>query len=184
VSQGAHTKTRAGAVGVPRPRGWARHPGAVVLTLVGAVIATCAALPHGTDAGASELVGFGSSVTQSAAAPGTLGVFDQSAGSTKPFRIAGRITGLFPGKRALLTLTVTNPDGFAIKVTSIQTTVTSPSAHCAGANVIVSHFTGNAVVSARSSRKLAVQVTMRRGTPNACQGRVFPFHYRGVAKKG
>ena len=98
------------------------------------------------------------------------------------FSIAGRVRGLYPGATRPLTLTVTNPNRFSITVTSITTAVKNASSTCLAANVKVTRFSGAAIVVARRTAHVTVHVTMAHGAGNACQGAVFPFHYRGVAR--
>lgn len=100
------------------------------------------------------------------------------------FRIGGSVGGLYPGDSATLILTVTNPQHFAIVVTSISTTVGSPKPGCGAGYLTVAGFSGKLVVGARSSQQVSVQATLSHAAPDPCQGVVFPLHYDGLAKKG
>jgi hypothetical protein len=78
-------------------------------------------------------------------------------------------------------LTVSNPQTASITVTSITTAVGAPSSSCAASNVSVASDAGKLVVAAGGKAKVTVHVTMAHSAPNACKGKVFPFHYTGVA---
>ena len=99
------------------------------------------------------------------------------------FTIAGSVGGLYPGASARLVLTVSNPQPFAIDVTSITTTVGDASASCAASNLTVAAFSGNLNVPGRSSARVAVPVALGHAAPDACQGAVFPLTYSGLAQK-
>ena len=104
-------------------------------------------------------------------------------GSAGSFRIGGATGGLYPGDSKLLVLTVINPQHFAIRVTSIATTVGSAGPGCAAQNLTVAEFTGDLTVIALGSAQIAVPVTLKHAAPNACQGAVFPLDYTGLAVK-
>jgi hypothetical protein len=170
-----------------RALGWALRPGMLAVPLVGLLIAALVLHPHGTGgrSSTSELVGFGNSVPLSLSTPVAGSTPAAGIGaSVRPFSISGKVTGLFPGRVVPLNLTVHNPNSYAITITSIRTVVESASTQCTSANVSVSAFSGKHVVGARASGIVGVKVTMRRGAPNACQGKAFPFRYAGTAKGG
>jgi hypothetical protein len=99
------------------------------------------------------------------------------------FGISGSVKGLYPGKVAPLALKVTNPQKFAITVTSLTVAVKSASATCTAANVTVTSFTGSLSVPALGTATATVQFTLLHSAPNACQGAVFPLQYSGQATK-
>jgi len=99
------------------------------------------------------------------------------------FTIAGSVGGLYPGASAQLVLTVSNPQPFAIDVTSITTTVGNPSASCSASNLTVAAFSGNLTVPGRGSAKVTVPVALSHAAPDACQGVEFPLTYNGLAQK-
>jgi hypothetical protein len=105
-------------------------------------------------------------------------------GSTSgTFAIKGNVSGLYPGQVTKLALRLVNPNGFAIKVTSVAVKVRSASAACSYTNVSVAKFAGSLKVRPHSSRRLYLALTMRRSAPDACQGKSFPLAYRGTAVK-
>lgn len=99
------------------------------------------------------------------------------------FTIAGAVGGLYPGASTQLVLTVSNPQPFAIDVTSITTAVANPSASCAGSNLSVAAFSGNLTIPGRGAKKVSVPVALSHAAPDACQGVVFPLTYSGLANK-
>lgn len=174
--------TTAGARGVR----WAAG-----LASAGLVLAAFGHTAAGGSAGAAGavrggiLVGYGSNESSAASpAPGTADQLVPGAGGravTSSFSIAGKVTGLYPGKTLPLVLTVTNPQKVTITVTSITTAVSNATTSCTAANVKVSAFSGSLVVAAGKTGKVSVNVTLLHTTPNACQGKTFPFHYTGIA---
>ena len=120
----------------------------------------------------TTLVGYGTSIPAPAA--------EVRAGQ---FTIRGRVSHLYPGESTRLVLTVTDPFAFPITVTSLTTTVGNASAPCVAANLHVGGFSGALRVAAGRSRTVGVQVTLRRSTPDACQGRTFPLTYHGLARR-
>lgn len=99
------------------------------------------------------------------------------------FSISGSVSGLFPGSSLPLVLTVTNPHPFPIQITSIATSVGSPSPGCASSNLAVTEFAGKLMVPANSTANVTLTATLGHTTPDACQGAVFPLHYTGTAVK-
>jgi hypothetical protein len=134
-------------------------------------------------AGASELVGYGSSMKQPQLVPGaqhTAPGTNAAGPSVSSFSISGNVSGLYPGVTRPLVLKVANPQKVAITVTSIKTAVSTASATCVAANVKVSSFSGQLHIAAGAKTQVTVQVTMSHGAPNSCQGAVFQFHYSSV----
>jgi hypothetical protein len=99
------------------------------------------------------------------------------------FKIAGSIGGLYPGDKASLLLKVTNPQRYAIVITSISTAVSSARPGCASSNLTVAPFAGKLRVRARAAAQVAVEATMLHAAPNACQGAVFHLSYHGLGRK-
>jgi hypothetical protein len=156
-----------------RSRAWRRRR---TLWPVPAGVATAAALAaaaHGIPAG--TLRGEGASWR-----PASAVVQSTSSG----FKISGKLTGLYPGATRELVLVVHNPQMFPIVVTSITTTVASPSAGCQASNLVVTAFSGELPLRARTSAEVSVPVLMRHVAPDACQGAVFPLTYSGLGKQG
>lgn len=163
----------------PRTRTVARVAG-VVATAV--ALSSCA---QGPLRSASPLepafLGYGSNATAGTGPAAT----DADPASRHPvgrsFRIAGTVTGLYPGKTLPLVLTVSNPLSGAITVKSITTTVSIASSTCVAANVTVTAFSGSLLVPSHKSAKATVKATMLHAAPNRCQGKFFSFHYAGMA---
>jgi hypothetical protein len=154
-------------------------PVALLLIVVACVLA--AAL-SGHRADSAMLHGYGASWQPTALTSRQTGLAATSA-SSGTFRIAGSIRGLYPGDSAPLVLTVTNPNHFAIVVTSISTTVGRPRASCVASNLTVHRFSGQLEVPASRSAKVSVPVTLSHRAPNACQGALFPLTYSGLARR-
>ncbi len=120
-----------------------------------------------------------------------------SSQTGRPFNVGGNLTGLLaPGLSGTLILTLSNPNGEAIHVTSLTVTVQpgSTKAGCDGpANLQITQSSASAanelVVPANGSVTLpsggvsAPQVLMRNLPTNqdACKGATFSFSYGGSA---
>jgi len=126
------------------------------------------------------LVGHGTSTTRSARANKGRRV---QAGRTGTFKIAGRVTGLYPGATRPLALTVHNPQAFPIIVTFIATSVESAGASCPASDLSVSSFSGQLPVPAFGSAKTSVAATLLVGATDGCIGSSFPLVYDGLARK-
>lgn len=98
------------------------------------------------------------------------------------FLITGSLAGLYPGAEIPLDLTVHNPFGSAITVTSLAVTVADASRGCRAANLKVTSFAGALRVPAQHSSKLTVEATLQFAAPDACEGAIFPLVYSGSAK--
>jgi hypothetical protein len=99
------------------------------------------------------------------------------------FTIAGDDSGLYPGASKQLVLVVSNPQHFAIVVTSIQTTVGNASQTCSGSYLSVGAFSGQLQVADGGQASVTVTVTLSHAAPDACQGAIFPLTYHGSAVK-
>lgn len=107
-------------------------------------------------------------------------VLRNSAGGS--FAIKGDARGLYPGRRARFAVTVSNRNGFAIRVTSIRVRVGN-AAGCARTNLVVGNFRGTLRVGAKRKRRVWLPIAMRRSAPNACIGARFKLTYSGRAVK-
>ena len=103
--------------------------------------------------------------------------------SRRGFSISGELTGLYPGAILSLVLTVTNPQTFALKVTSITTTVGDASPVCPSSYLSVSSFNGPLQVAAEGHASATVVASMDHSAPDACQGAAFPLQYMGQGQK-
>jgi hypothetical protein len=81
-------------------------------------------------------------------------------------------------------LTVSNPQPFALTVTSITTKVKDASAGCRAVNLSVSVFAGGLRTPAHGSATTSVQVSLAPGAPDACSGADFPLVFSGVGRRG
>ena len=136
-------------------------------------------------------VAFSYAVTRGGQHPGTVltgygaspGPAVASSSTRSAFGIHGGTTGLYPGRSQPLELTVTNPQSFAITVTSITTAVGPASAACPAADLQVGPFGGSLAVPAGGRAAVAVTATLAGAAPDACQGALFPLQYTGQGQK-
>ena len=95
--------------------------------------------------------------------------------------LSGHVTGLVPGAHRLLTITVRNRLRRTVHLRSISTTVHAAASGCSGRNVVVADYHGRRGIAAGRWVRVHVRVSMRLGSPAACQGKVFPLTFRGQA---
>jgi len=123
------------------------------------------------------LVGAGHSAT----APGEA---ESRDGGTHTFGITGDVSGLYPGFRTQLVLTISNVDQFAISVQTLSVAVGDASRGCAAANLTVGAYTGGSfTVAGHGSARVALDVQMLHSAPDACEAVAFPLTYSGTAVK-
>jgi hypothetical protein len=142
-------------------------------------LAATALLWHGTAAQA-RLAGSGVGLGGRVAPQPSLAATQSAPGA---FSIAGGVDGLYPGVTKPLTLTLTNPQHFAIVVASVTVSVQDASVGCSAANVAVTSFAGTVRVDAQASAHVTLQLGLRHQAPDACQAAVFPLRYSGLASK-
>jgi len=99
------------------------------------------------------------------------------------FRIDGTVGGLYPGLSTPLVLRVTNPQAFAIVVTSITTMVNNAGAVCPASYLSVSAFAGQLAVPAHGSATTPVLASLATSTPDACTGATCALVYSGAGRK-
>jgi hypothetical protein len=151
---------------------------ATVVALTGSAVAVW----HGAPAHANVLVGSGVGSVERAAAPHASRLVPAAA-KDGSFRIAGSVGGLYPGLTKPLKLTVSNPQHFAIVVTSVTVAVGDASQGCKAGNIAVTDFSGRRRVGAKDSARVTLQITLVHEAPDACQGALFPLRYSGRAVK-
>jgi hypothetical protein len=96
------------------------------------------------------------------------------------------VPGLYPGATKALTLRVTNPYGYSIRVLPVTAAVvrTTNRSGCLGipANVSVStRGIKAAVIKRKATKTLTLHVTMPKTVADACQGATFRITFRARA---
>ena len=151
---------------------------AFALVIAGVALAAVVQLSTGAGLPASvSLVGVGSAATVSSSESAT------TAGAPGRFLISGGVTGLYPGATLPLTLTISNPQPFAIVVTSVTVAIGTGSPACASSNLSVSPFSGTLTVPAKGSATMTLSATLAHSAGDGCEGAVFPLQYAGMAVK-
>lgn len=149
-----------------------------MVLIAGAVLAAIVQLRFGAgNPGGFTVIGVGAAVVSPS--PSTR----VPPGQSDRFTISGSVTGLYPGATLPLVLTISNQEAFPISVTSVSTSVGSPSAGCAASNLTVTQFAGSLTVPAKGTATLTLMASLSHDTPDACQGVVFPLQYSGMAVK-
>ena len=95
--------------------------------------------------------------------------------------LSGHVAGLLPGQRARLTIAVRNRLRRAVHLRSVTTAVRTAARGCAGRNLAVARYVGRLRIGPGRRARVTVSVRMRRDSPDACQGKVFPLVFRGRA---
>lgn len=104
--------------------------------------------------------------------------------SHKDFTISGSVPSLYPGATKQLVLTVSNPNNFAIKVTSLKVTTAGASTPgCTASSVVTDSLATPLVVDKDGTATTNVAIRMASDTPNACQGATFTLVYSGIGEK-
>jgi hypothetical protein len=98
------------------------------------------------------------------------------------------VPGLYPGSTKPLTLRITNPYGYSIRVLPVTAAVvrTTNRAGCLGipANVTVStRGIRAAVIRRKATKTLTLHVTMPRTVADSCQGATFRITFKARAVK-
>lgn len=95
--------------------------------------------------------------------------------------LTGHVAGLMPGQQARMTIHVRNRLHRAVHLRSVKTTVGAAARGCAGKNLVVAPYRGRLRIGPGRSARVTVRVRMRRDSPNACQGMLFPLTFMGQA---
>lgn len=115
-----------------------------------------------------------------------VGLIPMGAGASVPaqqsFTVTGEVDGLFPGSSAALPVLITNPQAFAIHVTSSGVTVGDANPACPATLLTVDGATtmsGDVAPGATATIPLVIQVD--RATPDACQGATWQLQFLATA---
>jgi hypothetical protein len=156
------------------------------------------AAPLAVAAGMMVHEGFG--VPGSAPKAEVLGAKEVKADEPKgSFTIAGGASGLYPGGRLPLGLTVTNPQSFGIRVDTVTVKVSDPAGggrtpKCTGAAIEIGLPGADPVpagqpipvsvdLGKKATASAQLEVRMIADAPDACQGASFGLTYSGTAVK-
>lgn len=104
-------------------------------------------------------------------------------GSSASFRIAGKLKGLYPGKRKIMTIKVKNPNRFPIVVKEMRVVVKRSNKPGCGPKWLKARkrFRISLLVPARARAFASLPVKMKRTAPGACQGARWRLRFRGGA---
>ena len=111
------------------------------------------------------------------------------ASVAKRFSITGvPVTGLYPGATRPITVKISNPYGFPIKVATPRATVVVATnrAGCTGASSnlqVAATGLRTVAIRARKAKTVTMRVTMPATVANACQGATFTLSFRSSAKR-
>lgn len=101
----------------------------------------------------------------------------------KDFTIAGNVSGLYPGSSKTLTVTMTNANNFAIRVTSLTAAVADPAGPCTAGVVRVDPMAGTVVVPKNGTATATLTARMANDPSNDCKSTSFGLAYSGTAVK-
>jgi hypothetical protein len=139
-----------------------------------AALAALALLSSGPASDGGHLFGYGA-YPVSGARP--------AAGESAVFYISGGVSDFYPGQTQNLVLTVTNPQGFGITVTTLSIWVNAPTGSTCATSYLSapSSVTVNLQIPAGGAVQTTVPVTLLMSAPDACQGAAFALVYGGTA---
>lgn len=96
-------------------------------------------------------------------------------------RVRGHVTGLYPGARKRMRVTIRNPFPYAIEVTLVKAKAADPVPGCSGSMVRVRRYRRATAIDAGRLAVVRVRVRLLRAAPDACQGVRFPLTFRARA---
>lgn len=106
------------------------------------------------------------------------------AASAKPkFVVRGRVKGLYPGARKPLTLKITNPQPYPVKVKELKVEVRKSNKRGCKRNSVKPRrrVRVSLLVPARARARVSYPVRMPKRAPNACQGARWKLKFTGEA---
>jgi hypothetical protein len=103
------------------------------------------------------------------------------AKSTGSFYLSGDIVGLYPGIKAPLVISITNPNPFPIVVDWISVKPLDANPGCIRKLVRAIGWSTPILVEGGGTRQVTTHIHMRPRAPDACQGATFPLIYKGLA---
>jgi hypothetical protein len=106
-----------------------------------------------------------------------------TVGSSAAFQITGKLRGLYPGKRKIMTIKIKNPNNFPIVVKEMRVEVKRSNKPGCGPKWIKARkrFLISLLVPARARAFASLPVTMKRTAPDACKGARWRLRFRGGA---
>lgn len=107
---------------------------------------------------------------------------EAQASQKTTFTISGSVSGLFPGARSQLPLTLANTSRRDIEVTAVRATVADAGPGCSSTTLSITPFRGSVIVKAGGTASVSLAVTMSSDAPDACQGATYPLTYQGDAR--
>lgn len=106
------------------------------------------------------------------------------------FGISGSVTELVPGTTRPLVVTITNPNGYAIDVLSVTTTVGSPGGGCPAGSLVVPPYAYSSGPAVSAPGKGSTTLTLSAqyvdsltADQSGCRGATFPLTFTGTAEK-
>jgi hypothetical protein len=97
------------------------------------------------------------------------------------FVLTAQFSGLYPGANLVMPVTLHNPQGMPLTVSSASATVSSPVPACSPTNVSVQPFAGAQPLAAGSSGMIPMRISMLGNAPDACQGVAFELSFDAMA---
>lgn len=142
---------------------------------------------HAAPASAQPSSGTGTVTTSTSKTPGAK---DKPKEDKGVFTITGSLTQLTPGGSQPLTVTIANPNGYDIDVTSIAAIVGAPNTGCPATALVVPTYTWTSgpAVTAPGKGSTTLTLTARyvdslTSDTSACAGVTFPLTFTGTAEK-
>ena len=96
-------------------------------------------------------------------------------------RISGHATGLYPGRRVKMRVTLVNQRWSAVIVTRVGATV-GTTVRCSSKMIRIRSFRGSIRIPARRRARITLRVWMPKSAPDACQGTRFPIGFHATLR--
>jgi hypothetical protein len=105
------------------------------------------------------------------------GVGAAASASVPSMKISGHVSGMYPGRVALVRVRVKNPGHVAVVVKQVSATVGDAGAGCDSTYLSVKSSRKKLRIAPGRRVKLTLQATMLPDAPDACQGLTFPLAF-------
>ena len=127
-------------------------------------------------------------LTAAALAPGTRreprADLHYQLAASKSMTLTGSVSGLYPGLTRQLTVTITNPQTFAVTITQASVTAGAATASCGTKYLTAGPVAGLPLtIPTGGAGQVTAPITLTPQSPDACQRVQFPLSFAAVAVK-
>ena len=102
--------------------------------------------------------------------------------SPSQLRVSGHISGLYPGARKSMRVTVRNGLDYPVRLLWVRADAAHAGPRCPGATVITGTARPRVRIRPHAARAVGLSIAMRGDAPNACQAATFPLRFSAQAR--